>query len=413
MPFLYVKVIKPCVVWEYGLVPIRFIASATKLNNKRESPNIRKRRQPKHQYPSNFGLGSKEKKALKKKLLLNEKETANDHAFKELYPWKTKLELAQHLRNTEVYNNDGLIALCKPYGIAQVPVNPDGDGSSRTVIQTLNSGGIPDNVPTIRDTLPLLKELYGVPHLEVIKSTERWSSGLILLCTNKELTEKVQKCFRRSASFEQPALTYWAVTVGLPKPATIATKVGSTLEYVSNAGKVPVILKNYSNASVKKGVVRLSLVEHNALIFNKETGASLVEVNVQGVHWHFLRVWLSYSYSPILGDALYSARVKTVAGRRLKISPHNLTSYEPQVIPEPLFSKLELQPTAVEMIPCHLHLAKVRLSGFQKDKSDLIISAPPPSHFVWTCRQLGLMADKDDYTSEAETKTTLQKENEG
>lgn len=86
-----------------------------------------------------------------------------------------------------------------------------------------------------------------------------------------------------------------------------------------------------------------------------------------------------------------------------------------QVIPQPLFSKLELQPTAVEMIPCHLHLAKVRLAGFQKDKSDLNITAPPPSHFMWTCRQLGLMSseDDDDAATEVDIKTAQQKENEG
>lgn len=50
----------------------------------------------------------------------------------------------------------------------------------------------------------------------------------------------------------------------------------------------------------------------------------------------------------------------------------------------------------MELIPCHLHLSQVKLRQFGKGKSDVIISTPPPEFFMWTCRQLGIMAENDD-----------------
>ncbi|KAG7170817.1 Mitochondrial RNA pseudouridine synthase Rpusd4-like 2, partial [Homarus americanus] len=279
----------------------------------------------------------------------------------------------------------GLIALSKPYGVPQhKPSAATEEGTQTTIVQTLFSGSTPDHMPAVQDTLPILKDLYGVEHLEVVKSTES---------------------LRRSKAFQQPPQTFWAVTVGVPRPVTVATKTAISLEYISGIGKVPVIQKKYSQASVSRGEAKTSVVEHRALLYNKDTDASLVEVNIQTLKWHFLRVWLSHSYSPVLGDAMYSSRVKTISGKKLQVSPHNLTSYEPQFIPAALFSKLELPTKAVEMIPCHLHLAKIKLARFNKDNSDLIISAPPPSYFMWTCRQLGLMSG-DDGVTEADSEAT-------
>ncbi|XP_042218823.1 mitochondrial mRNA pseudouridine synthase RPUSD3-like [Homarus americanus] len=400
--------VKPNLVWDCGCASTRTAATAPKQAKRMESIQLKKKRKEKQKksQSSDFGLNSRERKSLKQKLLHGEQGTVEGHIYKQLYPWKTKYELAEHLKSTQVYHSDGLIALSKPYGVPQhKPSAATEEGTQTTIVQTLFSGSTPDHMPAVQDTLPILKDLYGVEHLEVVKSTERWSSGLILLSTCSKLTEKVQKSLRRSKAFQQPPQTFWAVTVGVPRPVTVATKTAISLEYISGIGKVPVIQKKYSQASVSRGEAKTSVVEHRALLYNKDTDASLVEVNIQTLKWHFLRVWLSHSYSPVLGDAMYSSRVKTISGKKLQVSPHNLTSYEPQFIPAALFSKLELPTKAVEMIPCHLHLAKIKLARFNKDNSDLIISAPPPSYFMWTCRQLGLMSG-DDGVTEADSEAT-------
>ncbi|XP_042872349.1 mitochondrial mRNA pseudouridine synthase RPUSD3-like [Penaeus japonicus] len=354
-----------------------------------------KKKQPK--YPTgDFGLDKNERRTLRKRLLEDKEDTMKMHVFRKLYPWQSKRDLAVHLKGSEVYNDDGLIALCKPYGISQVSDHPRTKEGSLTIVQTLASGGVPDHVPSIESTIPILKDLYNVDHLEVIKSTERWSSGLILLSTDPGVTEKVRKCFRSSQTLQKPHMTYWAVTCGMPKPVTVARRVPIGLEYVPNTGQVPVIKKEYTKSDIKKGKTKLAVVEHVTRVFNRALDMSLVEVNVHLTKNHFLRVWLAYSYSPILGDHLYGGRVKTMKGKKLLVNVQNLTSYAPQPLPDDTFSKLNLPDKAVEMIPCHLHLSKLRLFRFAKDNSDLVITAPPPDHFMWTCRQLGLMATDEE-----------------
>ena len=44
------------------------------------------------------------------------------------------------------------------------------------------------------------------------------------------------------------------------------------------------------------------------------------------------------------------------------------------------------------MLPCHLHLFKFTLNSFygKNPSKDLILTAPIPQYFKWTCDQLGL-----------------------
>ncbi|KAG0699589.1 Mitochondrial mRNA pseudouridine synthase RPUSD3 [Chionoecetes opilio] len=344
-------------------------------------------------------LHKKEKKLLRERLLMANQGTSNSHVYKKLYPWEASEELAEHLRSTQVFHEDGLIALSKPYGIAMEKVDRPRGAEPHSVVETVGGGGGGGaNTPAMSQVLPTLKTLYGVDHLEIVKSTERWSSGLMLLSTCSKVTEKVQKCLRRSKTLSQPAMTYQAVTLGLPNPATANTKVATKLEYVHDLGNVPVIQKSYSRSAAAKGEVKPTVVQHRALVYSKEHDASLVELKAQVSKWHFLRVWLAYSYSPVLGDHLYARRVKTLAGRRIQVSPHNVTR-EPQVLPDTLYSTLALPLRSSELIPCHIHLSSVTLSQFNKDKSDLVLSAPPPEHFKWTCEQLGLEEGSEEENS--------------
>ena len=64
----------------------------------------------------------------------------------------------------------------------------------------------------------------------------------MLLSISPEVTEKVQKCLRRSKAMSQPAMTYKAVTVGIPKPVSVTTKVATKLEYIHNTGNVVIML---------------------------------------------------------------------------------------------------------------------------------------------------------------------------
>uniref|UniRef100_A0A0P4W657 Uncharacterized protein n=1 Tax=Scylla olivacea TaxID=85551 RepID=A0A0P4W657_SCYOL len=346
----------------------------------------------------------KQEKFIREKLIMNVEGTSRSHVYKRLYPWQSSQELAEHLRSTEVYNKDGLIALNKPYGIGMIKSDRSEATGPHTTVETLDMGIGPPNISAMSQVLPLLKEQYAANHLEIVKSTERWSSGLMLLSTSPKLTEKVQKCFRRSKAMSQPAMMYRAITVGLPNPTSVATKVAIKLEYVHNSGKVPVIAKKYSMSAAKASLVKPVLVEHKILKYNKEVDTSLLEIKAQVSKWHFLRVWATHCYSPVLGDHLYSGRVKTLMGRKILISHHN-ACLEPQNLPDILYSKLALPARSSWMVPCHLHLSTISLSQFSKDKSNLVLSAAPPEHFMWTCKQLGLQSseeEKDHGSSESD-----------
>ncbi|XP_068216819.1 mitochondrial mRNA pseudouridine synthase RPUSD3-like [Palaemon carinicauda] len=340
---------------------------------------------------------------LKKRLIEGTGGTKKHHIFNQLYPWKTRLELAEHLKKSEVYNKDGLIAICKPYGIAKSKVNEAMKKDKSTVVQTLSSGGYPAHTPCLEETLPILQDMYKTRDLEIVKCTERWTSGLVLLSSKKEMSQKVQKCFRRSKAFKRPPLSYWAVTVGSPAPETIKTKVGISLDHVDGVGKVPVIRKKYKMAEVDRGEVKLAVVKHSTLFHNLLNDAALVEVEIQTLKWHFLRVWLAHCCSPVLGDPFYSGRVRYIFDRKIQVSPHNPAAHHPLEISNKICQLLELPKDTPEIIPSLIHLAKIRLSSFNKDKTDLVLTTQPPHHFSWACEKMGIMSANELNIFEEET----------
>lgn len=68
----------------------------------------------------------------------------------------------------------------------------------------------------------------------------------------------------------------------------------------------------------------------------------------------------------------------------------------PQILPDNVYSLLALPPMSSALIPCHIHLSEVILKQFNDDKSDLVLTATPPQHFMWTCSKLGLVLDKEE-----------------
>ncbi|PRD28876.1 UNVERIFIED_CONTAM: hypothetical protein NCL1_31120 [Trichonephila clavipes] len=136
-------------------------------------------------------------------------KTKSVHCYKKLFPWKNNSELAEHLASTIAYNKDGLIALNKPYGIQIHHDETDTPrGKQRFVIPSL-----PNCDLTIEETLDDLKEHLNVPNLTILKSTEKYSSGIVLLSTNDNTTASVKKSFNRAKFNKIPNLIHWYVLV--------------------------------------------------------------------------------------------------------------------------------------------------------------------------------------------------------
>lgn len=56
----------------------------------------------------------------------------------------------------------------------------------------------------------------------------------------------------------------------------------------------------------------------------------------------------------------------------------------------------------MELIPTHIHQSQLKLHWFFRREStgDLVVHAPPPEHFMWTCSQLSLIEDEGEYDEE-------------
>ncbi|XP_067131872.1 mitochondrial mRNA pseudouridine synthase RPUSD3-like isoform X1 [Centruroides vittatus] len=307
-------------------------------------------------------------------------------AFKELskriHPWKSRSQFVQSLCENIVYNKDGLIAINKFYGIPVYKVK--GDKMIPTVITPFNG----NFSLSIEESLPLLKNELEVKQLKIIKSTEKYSSGILLLSSSDKVTEKVTKAFIRGKSENIPHLIYWALTVGCPTTETVREKVGIKLSTINDI-KQPVILKEISANQIKKKVVKPVIVDCSLLESNKELSCSLVKLAVSSVKSHFLKVYMTTRGSYVLGDVFFGRRVGTVFGKSVETS----TTYGAKSLPDDICQKLRLpRGTSNEAIPVMLHLNSIFLRGYDSGK-DLVVAAPPPPHFLWMCEKLEIFPE--------------------
>lgn len=66
-----------------------------------------------------------------------------------------------------------------------------------------------------------------------------------------------------------------------------------------------------------------------------------------------------------------------------------------------MLAALQLQKGDEIIIPTHTHLKQKVLVDYYGKNNDLIIEAPLPRHFQWTCEQLNLQMEPSEPTTEA------------
>ncbi|XP_021926055.1 RNA pseudouridylate synthase domain-containing protein 3-like isoform X2 [Zootermopsis nevadensis] len=242
----------------------------------------------------------------------------------------------------------------------------------------------------LTEALPHIAGNLGYNSLTVLKKPERYTSGVTVLSSCEKVLEKVKKCIKKASGRQQLCAHYWAVVIGNPQPDSAFLKLGLTLKEnpcISN-DKQPVVMQKWSNKAVKQGDVKVFRVEHHTLY--RQNFASLVEICPSATKWHFLRVYLAHLLSPVLGDNMYGSRVHQVMGVPLAINPCSDAARGPKNLPQKLLEALSIKPGQEIIIPTHLHLRRLILPHYLGKDSDLIIEAPLPSSFQWTCKSLGL-----------------------
>lgn len=293
-------------------------------------------------------------------------------------PWKSKNEFIQHIYENIIYNKDGLIAINKSYGVPVYKIKEN------KLFQAMNMPFTGSSTFSIEESLPLLKDLLQVEKLYLVKSTERYSSGILLLCSNEKVMENVRKAFRRAKAKNEPYLIYWALIKGCPNHTEfMREKVGIKLSEI-NGIKQPVILKEFSTSQIKKQVIKPVIVEYSLIRSNDELHCSLVKIAVTSVKWHFLQLYMTTKASYILGDVFFSGCISNIMGKSVEIN----TTNKLKSLPKNICEKLLLPSASTNAsIPMMVHLNSVILKGYDHGK-DLFITANPLPHFLWICEKL-------------------------
>merc|ERR1712071_145039 len=302
-----------------------------------------------------------------------------NHAFQELFPWKTKAQFIEVLAKNVIYNQDGIIAINKPYG---VPVQ-----------KKSQVFGENESLFSIEEALKDLAGILGHERIVPAKVTERFTSGISLLTYHEAGSSKIRKCFINNRSMQIPAYKYVAVTVGELQAMKYRDTVGlGWLTHSDYPGKVPYIMRNYSKKNVKEGLIHQVQLQYRIISQNSSSPmCNLVEMETSSNKNHILRVYMSDCLSPVLGDHLYGNRVQEIMGTRLALGPvlaDNLSTF--QKIPVELLTRMQVKDSS--SIPHCMHLSQITLAGFNKSEH-LVLNAEAPSHFQSACTLLGLAMD--------------------
>ena len=241
-----------------------------------------------------------------------------NHPYKCMYPWKTKKEFTDYLYENICFNDGKLIAIDKPWGV--------GIHRSELMVTKQNANhitGASANVPKyhIDEALDHLKtRLNFQEELKVIKTIDRFSSGIILLArVNDENTQnRIKNSIARSKQLDKPMMTFYCITKGwpinIPNESVLRERIGIKLVEVDELGdyKEPIIIKAEElsrrmrkRIPLKDGMkVKTSIVELQILDCNKNLGVSLVEVAVNSQKWGLIQCYISQKASFIIGKLL-------------------------------------------------------------------------------------------------------------
>ncbi|XP_021002957.2 mitochondrial mRNA pseudouridine synthase RPUSD3 [Parasteatoda tepidariorum] len=313
------------------------------------------------------------------------------HCFKILFPWKSEEEFGNSLISSIVYKKDGLIALNKPFGVKIHSHDKPGARSKpgqRKIVPT-----IAETDYTIEDALPILKSYLKAPGLSILKSAEKYTSGIVLLGENEQVSLCLKKSIEKAKQQKTPHLIHWMLTHGVPvikdRKERVAIKL---LSEDADQPKQPIIVFQFSRRNVKSHILHPVNVEYKVLAENKTVSSSLIEVASSSVVYHFVRVYASTRIVPILGDILYGSRMNTVLGMPVRLHIQHAQAQDMQPLPKKMSEALDL-PKGLHghtMMPTMLHFRSILLPTFA-GKEDVIITAPPPIHFQWTAEQLNLL----------------------
>ena len=318
----------------------------------------------------------------------NTKTKKLKNIYQQLCNWKDLNELTEQLFENIVYyepDNDksGLIVLNKPHGLPKLPTD--------------------DCKYALEPSLPLLAKKLDVDNLQVIKCTERFTSGITLLGTSASTAKNYNKAMDRCVTTRTLPAGYISIVKGSPnlnrnEDVDIVMKampqVNDPLFGVVH--KEPVISRYLAKSWKRRRQFVKRAHVHIETVARSPRGAGLVSVSPSSVGKHLLQVYLADVGHPVIGDMMYDYRARTLMGHKIKVTSAT-NARRTQILPDNILELLGLVKGEEWQIPKMVHQYKLMLPHWLPGGKDVTIFAPPPAHFVKTCQALDINFNFKDF----------------
>ena len=346
-----------------------------------------------HFSTSCLALGRMPKEQLVERESLPRKEKKLVSYYRSMNAWPSQAALTSHLFENIVYHEPdkdkhGLVVLNKPHGL---PLNPSEDSAF-----------------SLKSSLQSLADMIGVKSLKVIKSTDRWSSGITLLATEEKTIETYKKNLFKMKAQRKLASSYLCLVKGhtnINRTERVQIKLVDCPHVanpvVGSMHKEPEISRKSSSPyqNMKEQAKRVH-VHCSTLSNSSQVNASLLCLEPSRVGNHFIPVYLADSSFPLLGDPLYDYRTRSLLGHKVKLTTAHTESRRCQVLPPSMLDLIGLHKGEEWEVPRMVHFHRVHLSDWLGKDTHLTVFAPPPEYFARTCQTLGIAFD---YSQVAET----------
>lgn len=320
------------------------------------------------------------------------KTSGEQHVYRTLYPWKSKGEFVRDLAGSIFYNQDGLIALSKPYGVP-LTLNFRKEGRSQAMLKhRLHISGFGESPYSLEDACEGLAIHLNVDQIFIVKPAERYASGVTILASDERAVRNVHKALLRAKPMKIPYITAWVIAKGYPLQSAVQEKVAMKLIPVGDTEKHVEVLREFSRAAVKRKGVNTAFVECKTLSKNTDMAMSLLQVSTSNVRKSFLRAYVASLASCIMGDLSPNACLtKHHQGRPLVLSPAAAAAARPQPLPDEVCRRLKISNNQQQIVPTMVHYQSLLLPCYHGRDQHLLLSDPTlPTHFSWTLDRLKL-----------------------
>jgi len=325
-------------------------------------------------------------------------EPSTSHVYKDLYPWNTKASLLDTLLKEPLLDNEHLLALHKPYGLARAPT----PGTRRY-------GAAPPRHLCLDTVMPELRQAHG-KEVELFSAPEKWNSGVMLFAKTQFMANLLERC---AGGSRNQCVRGFLCVVRHPPHCKRQPPVKRATQQQASSALGPQLVKSPGINQMKRQEVDGFTVQHEVLCEGGVGGAAVVEVSVSSTRHNSVRTYLTHHTSPVLGDHLFAPRLAYILGRPYLLPLTQVPTSRAQPYPFELVRALELRAHTADLLPLLLHHHRRVITGFfsrleakrstakiaesfvdgpwvRRVEDDLVLECPPPPHFTWTLERLGL-----------------------